>query len=543
MAAVYLAQQRGLGGFQREVALKLTHAHLREQPNWATELLEEAKIAARIQHPNVVQVLDVDDDPLGVFLVMQYVEGDSLAGLLRHAVTVERRLPNGIGLRILDDALAGLHAAHELRDGTGNLVGLVHRDFSPQNILVGVDGVARLTDFGVAKAADRAGFTRTGTIKGKFGYMSPEQVRDRPLDRRSDVWAAGVVAWEVFAGRRLYPSGDQASTLFRIVTEKPPPLRSVRPDVPCAVEEAIASALTIDVERRCPSAEELRQRILGAWTGQAARAERSELGAYVRAARGPELTSLRRRVDERRSSWESSGQQNGEHARPAPDANAPRLLAEAPGEPRTEASVVSESVETTRRSPPQRPRWRTAGLVLGAAVLALAALRGYSFGRHPRGESEAVSVQLAGTGAPSSSAASAAPASGPELTDEAPGPSPGASVASPGSSADTLAIDSNAALVRVRINGHSVSIAGPTRQILAPYPSEAGHAAVLVDGVAADGRRASATLASGERKAHLVFRDRAPGPSRGNPAVQPPAPQSSAPERPQAPKLHDSPYE
>src|SRR5262249_40901390 len=151
MATVYLARKRGPGGFESRVAVKLTHAHLREQPEWVVGLLHEAKIAARIRHPNVVQILDVDDDELGVFLGMEYVEGDSLAGLMRRVGEEGSRIPMPIALRVLDDALAGLHSAHTLKDEAGRFLGVVHRDFSPQNILVGADGVSRLTDFGIAK--------------------------------------------------------------------------------------------------------------------------------------------------------------------------------------------------------------------------------------------------------------------------------------------------------------------------------------------------------------------------------------------------------
>lgn len=132
MATVFLARKRGAGDFQRTLALKLTHAHLRGQPGWAEELIEEAKLATRIRHPNVVQVLDVEDDPAGVFLVMEYIEGDTLSGLAKHAIRSGSPMPRDIAFRILLDALAGLHAAHELRDDQGRNAGLVHRDFTPQ---------------------------------------------------------------------------------------------------------------------------------------------------------------------------------------------------------------------------------------------------------------------------------------------------------------------------------------------------------------------------------------------------------------------------
>jgi serine/threonine-protein kinase len=321
MGTVYLARKRGPGGFEREVALKLTHPFLREQPDWTGELIEEAKLASRIHHPNVVQVIDVEDDPYGVFLVMQYVEGESLEGLLRKARDRGERIPVDVALRILNDALCGLHAAHELRDSTGKPLGLVHRDFTPQNILVGLDGVARLTDFGVAKAASRVGVTRTGVVKGKAAYMAPEQVRSLPLDRRADVWAAGVVAWELFAGRRMRaPVDDQAALLLQVATDVPPRLRSVRDDVPAAVDEAVAHALTLDPTRRCASAARLGELLAKAWADVAPLAEAAAVAEYVRAAAGESLAERRELAAS--VSAQRDGSRLSQGGRRAPGANA-----------------------------------------------------------------------------------------------------------------------------------------------------------------------------------------------------------------------------
>jgi serine/threonine-protein kinase len=352
MATVYLAVQRGKRGFSREVALKLTHAHLREQPHWAHDLVEEAKLASRIAHPNVVQVIDVDDDANGVFLVMPYVEGDTLSGLQRHAAASGGRLPAPIAFRILDDALAGLHAAHELVDDTGESVGLVHRDFSPGNVLVGLDGVGRLADFGVAKAATRVGYTHTGTIKGKFAYMSPEQVRGDSLDRRSDVWAAGIVAWELLAGQRMFPDADQPSTLVRITTEPPLRVRDVRPDAPAVLDEAIASALAIDVRRRCATAEELRRKLEAAWGELGGLADRAEVASWVKNAVAPKLAMRRAKIDEVLAM--RARRERGAMASVPP-----------PAEATTEASLVSENVP--------RPR-RLSAASIGIAVVAAGAL-------------------------------------------------------------------------------------------------------------------------------------------------------------------------
>lgn len=292
-ATVYLARTRGVAGFEREVALKLVHAHLRSDEESRLHLLEEARLAARIRHPNVVPVTEVDADACGVFLVMDYVEGEALSGLVRVLRDQNHRLPPRLIARIMNDSLAGLHAAHELRDPQGQFIGLVHRDFSPQNILVGIEGVARLADFGVAKAASRTVRTKTGLVKGKVAYMSPEQARGHKVDRRCDVWAAGVVIWELVTGRKLYDHEDDVATLLSVVTEEPPRLASVMQGVPRALDEAVAYALTSDVNNRCPSAEAFRCMLESAWDECGGMASTSELGAFVRQTVGQKLAERR----------------------------------------------------------------------------------------------------------------------------------------------------------------------------------------------------------------------------------------------------------
>jgi serine/threonine-protein kinase len=292
MATVYLASTQGPMGFEAEVALKLTHPHLRESPEFAADLLEEAKLAVRIRHRNVAAVLDADVDPLGVYLVMEYVEGDTLVGLTR----ASRYAPKPMALRVLLDALAGLHAAHELSDEQKAPLGLVHRDFTPHNILVGTDGVARLTDFGIAKAATRLSHTRTGSTKGKIGYMAPEQARGMLVDRRCDVWAAGVIAWELLAGKRLYSVGEDLATLLKVATETPPRLRTVAPWVHSEVEDAVASALATEPETRCPSALAFARLLGAACRAHVGVADHDEVADWVSRTVGPKLGARREMV-------------------------------------------------------------------------------------------------------------------------------------------------------------------------------------------------------------------------------------------------------
>jgi len=300
MGTVYLARATSIGGFEREVALKLIHSHLKDNASFASDLVEEAKLTVRIRHPNVVSVIDVGEDPFGIYLVMEYVEGDTLSGLHRRAIaSPEKKLPVRFGLKLLLDALTGLHAAHELKDPDGTPTGLVHRDFSPQNILVGVDGIGRLTDFGIAKAATRISDTTTGTIKGKIAYMAPEQARGATIDRRTDVWAAGVVAWELIAGKRLYAGQEnEVSTLLKIASQAPPRLRDVKPDVPPLFDEAVARALTMDPDQRWPTAQAFKQGLLNACRMNGETADTDEVAAFVSRVVDSVVAARRGRVEE-----------------------------------------------------------------------------------------------------------------------------------------------------------------------------------------------------------------------------------------------------
>lgn len=308
MATVYLARATGVGGFSRDVALKLVHAHLRSDEESKLQLLEEAKLAAKIRHPNVVPVLEVDEDPFGLFLVMDYVEGENLAGLVRAAKTAGMPLSHRLIARILNDALLGLHAAHELVGDEGSPLNLVHRDFSPQNILVSIQGTTRLGDFGVAKAADRAVRTKTGLVKGKINYMSPEQARGYAVDRRCDVWAAGVVAWELLARQRLHTADDDVATLLSIVTEHPPRLSSVIPGIPPEIDDAVDWALTPYLDDRCPTAEQFRQALEAGWQQWEGIADSAELAAFVQRIVGPKLAERSDSIAEVRTLRQRMGQ-------------------------------------------------------------------------------------------------------------------------------------------------------------------------------------------------------------------------------------------
>jgi len=254
MATVHLARAHGAGGFQRFVALKVMHPHIASEPEFVQMFLDEARLAARIHHPNVVGTSDVQQDEDGLFLVMDYIDGPALQVILRALWTKGERMPLDVGLRIFLDALAGLHAAHELTDASGESLHLVHRDVSPQNILVGADGVARLTDFGVARARSRITTTECGQLKGKLTYMAPEQVRSEPIDRRADIYAAGVVLWEMLTSERLMRGDNDGAIVERILAGVSRSPRDVVPSVPEPLSALCMRALRFEREERFPTA-------------------------------------------------------------------------------------------------------------------------------------------------------------------------------------------------------------------------------------------------------------------------------------------------
>ncbi len=290
MATIYVARKEGVAGFERLVAIKICHPHLREDEEFVSMFFDEARLAARIHHPNVVPTLDVHcaED---LYLVMDYVEGGSLADLLRLARRRGDLLPIGVVVRVMIDTLAGLHAAHELCDGDGAWMRLVHRDVSPHNVLVGVDGVGRITDFGIAFAAARSTVTQAGRLKGKLSYMSPEQVRGEPVTRRSDVFAAGTVLWEALTGRPLFRRGEEAATIHAVLVEEIRPPSSFARGVPAALDRVVMKALERDPEARHATAAEFADALERL---PIARATAPEVAQCVETALGPAIRERRK---------------------------------------------------------------------------------------------------------------------------------------------------------------------------------------------------------------------------------------------------------
>jgi serine/threonine-protein kinase len=277
MGAVHMGRLVGPVGFSRTVAIKRMHPLMAKNPEMVRMFVDEARIAARIEHPNVVGTLDVVAENGELFLAMEYVEGESLATLAALAAGNGERAPLRVVISIICDALGGLHAAHETRQG-GESMHLVHRDVSPQNILVGTDGVARVVDFGVAKARGRLHTTKDGAVRGKMAYMPVEQICGAPVDRRADIYAIGVVLWEVLAGQSLFRGETDAATIQRVLQMSVKPPSAYSPEVGGELDAIVLRALSRDAEQRFESATAMAEALDRALR----RAPSSEVGAWVR---------------------------------------------------------------------------------------------------------------------------------------------------------------------------------------------------------------------------------------------------------------------
>ncbi|WP_437300462.1 serine/threonine-protein kinase [Sorangium sp. So ce426] len=428
MASVHFGRLVGAHGFARTVAIKRLHPQFARDPEFSSMLLDEARLAVRIRHPNVVTTLDsvqADDE---LFVVMEYIAGESLSSLLREAGRRGARVPQPVGSAIIAGALAGLHAAHEATDEEGAALQIVHRDVSPQNILVGEDGIARVLDFGIARAAVRSQVSRVGQLKGKLSYMAPEQLRGAPLTRRADIYAASVVLWEVLAGRRLFTGECDAEIFGRILegVVQPP---SVYGDVPKALDDVVLRGLDRDPSRRYATALEMAAALEEALPPASPRA----VGAWVEATAGTLLEARAKSLAAIETSQRS--------AAPAPPPPRPAGVDDAPprddearlAQPsggrgralRTSVTVptMTRTVEDMARpvasalatpvaaaAPPRLASAqlvRASTLALGASALVLAVALGRSCSVRP--EPDAPQAERAGAGEPPPLAVAPAP--------------------------------------------------------------------------------------------------------------------------------------
>ena len=262
MASVYLGRMNGAVGFGRTVAIKRLHPHLARDPQFVSMFLDEARLAARVQHPNVVPTLDVVTESNELFLVLEYIKGETLSALLRAAKHAEVSIPIPVTLAIIVGLLNGLHAAHGAKDERGVDLHIVHRDVSPHNIMVGADGVARVLDFGVAKAASRLQTTRDGQIKGKISYMAPEQIGGEAT-RQTDIYAAGVVLWEALATRRLFVGDNDAQLLHAVLVPKVEAPSAFNAGATPELDRIVMKAIAVDPAARFATAREMAEALDG----------------------------------------------------------------------------------------------------------------------------------------------------------------------------------------------------------------------------------------------------------------------------------------
>jgi eukaryotic-like serine/threonine-protein kinase len=282
MAQVWLARQPGIEGFEKLLVIKQVLPHLADDDSFISMFLDEARLAARLNHPNVVQVFDLGQEDESLYIAMEYIHGEDLRRLDRESRRRRTPIPIPLVCRIIADAAAGLHYAHTLKTPDGKPLGIVHRDVSPQNILATFEGGVKVVDFGIAKAADRANKTRSGVLKGKYAYMSPEQASGKVVDARTDVFALGILLHELLTGRRLFKREGEVATLQAVVSCEVEAPSRINPVVPPELDPIVLSALARDRDARLPDAGALQLALEDFLTQHRLPASSAHLRAYMR---------------------------------------------------------------------------------------------------------------------------------------------------------------------------------------------------------------------------------------------------------------------
>ncbi|MCC6332660.1 MAG: DUF2378 family protein [Myxococcales bacterium] len=282
MGEVWLAKQKGVAGFEKLVVVKTLLAHLKEDQEFVNMFFDEARIAAVLTHPNIAQIYDLGEDKGEYYIAMEYVHGLSLRDVLVHATETKGGMPLALKCRVIADAANALDFAHQAKTPSGQPLDLIHRDVSPQNILIGFNGAVKLIDFGVAKAANKLVRTATGIIKGKYAYMSPEQAYGKDLDGRSDVFGLGIVFWEILCTERLFKRENETDTLRAVVGATIHPPSQLDRQVPKALDAIVMKALDREREARYQTGGELRQAIEGFLAKQRLPATSAHLAAFMR---------------------------------------------------------------------------------------------------------------------------------------------------------------------------------------------------------------------------------------------------------------------
>lgn len=371
MGQVFLARTAGTQGFEKLIVIKTLLPHLADDHEFREMFFTEARIAARLNHPNLIQIFDLGQEGRSYFLAMEYVAGEDVRHLEQRARMESQSIPLGPASRIVADAAAGLDYAHRARTSQGEPLGLVHRDVSPQNILVGFDGAVKLIDFGVVKALDRLQHTATGILKGKYPYMSPEQASGEEVDHRSDVFSLGIIFWELLTGTRLFKGASDMISI-RLVREcKVAPPSAVNAAIPQDLDALVLRALSRDPEGRYPDASAFRLAIEDFIVAQKPQASSAHLVAYMRGLYGeriardadPTACDTLNSPDQLDTGDSTTGSKS--------ESSSPRR-----------ATSPDRAVESTALIAPSRPprisltgRWGLAAILIAAAAISLLALR------------------------------------------------------------------------------------------------------------------------------------------------------------------------
>ncbi len=480
MATVYIARQIGAAGFERIVVVKRVHRHLLRHRDFYDMFRDEARVASMVRHPNVVPVIDVVEVTVPdreLFLVMDYIESSSLATLRKASHEEAMRIPVPILARIMYDTLAGLHAAHTAVDMQGEPLGVVHRDVSPQNIIVGVDGSTRLIDFGVAKASHRLTETKSGSVKGKYSYMAPEQARGQDVDLRTDIFAAGVVLHECLTDKRLFRGENELDTVRRIVELVIPAPSSLQPAIPTALDAVVLKALARPPGERFQSANDMMEALEHA----VSLASHREVSAYLERTCGPRLAERRDALREMLAGHVAP--LAVELTKDADQSQPSRSIHVIGGNTQSESTAGRTAVETTARID-TRSR-TTAVIAVAVAALCMGALV-FVLAHH----SPSDAISAAPTPSPSPTLSPSPPPS------QTPTPTPSA-VAT-----DVLVeLTADAPIESIRVAGSKrVELAGSTAHVaLDPWA-----APLKVEATLEGNRKATATLDPGATQAHLV---------------------------------------
>ncbi|MEZ4312681.1 MAG: serine/threonine-protein kinase [Polyangiaceae bacterium] len=417
MADVFLAVAQGPVGFNKLQVIKRLRPNLAEEPDFLAMFLDEARLAARLNHPNIVQTNEVGEVAGQFFIAMEYLDGQPLHRIL-HRGAKGGALTRQMSLKILADALGGLHAAHDLTDYDGTPIHVVHRDASPHNIFVTYEGQTKVVDFGIAKAATRSAETRTGVLKGKIGYMAPEQARCEQVDRRADVFSVGVILWEQLSGTRMWKGMSDVEILDQLMHGRIPDIAAVRPDLPPDLIHIARRALAPAAHDRFQSAAELRHALLDHLAHEGSRVSDEEIGQLISSLFQDKRQQLKG-ILEKQLSGLKTGQFEGLRIvdLPASSVTLPRISTIGAGEGTPSATlnpVAPPTIPTAQLSMPPAAPSRTVPIVIAAGAAAAAVLVGV--------------LLLGGRGnadpAPAAAAETAAPAA-----DPAPAPAPAPAVA------------------------------------------------------------------------------------------------------------------